>query len=188
MTSFLKLIRICEFCSNEFESKTTVTRFCSKLCNRKSNKMRVRNLKINASNEETFKKKFTDLEELKKRDFLSVNDVALILNCSKKTVYFYIENGTIESVNLGKRMTRIKRESLDKLILKPEIVSLERNEPIKQVSYDLSDCISTFEVREKYQISESALRNIIIKNKIPKMRDGSYAFVPKVIIENILGL
>lgn len=186
MTSYIQLKRICEFCSNEFISKTTVTRFCSKTCRSRSNKSRIRGLNIKVSNEQTLHMKILQLEELKKKEFLTVKNVAVLLSCSVRTVYYYIDNGTIEAVNIGKRMTRVKRSSIDKLLIKPESTPII-NSDLKSKVYTIDECIGTFDVRKQYQISESTLRSLIIRNNIPKIRKGSLAYVPKELIERILG-
>jgi excisionase family DNA binding protein len=185
MTSYIQLKRICEFCSKEFNSKTTVTRFCSSTCRSRAGKMKIRSANIKVSNEETLQVKILQLEELKKKEFLTVRDVASLLSCSVRTVYYYIDNNTIEAVNIGKRMTRIKRSSIDKLLIKPEPEKTSEAE-VKAIEYTLADCIGTYEVRRKYQISESTLRSLIIRNNIPRLRKGSLAFVPKVLIEGLL--
>ncbi len=46
MSSNFTVNRICEQCRKVFSAKTTVTRFCSKDCNSKNNKLRSRNKKI----------------------------------------------------------------------------------------------------------------------------------------------
>ena len=48
-------------------------------------------------------------------DLLTVREVASLLNCSIRSAYQYIEFGTIKAVNLGQRITRVKRSDLDKL-------------------------------------------------------------------------
>ena len=55
------------------------------------------------------------VEELKNKEFLTVREVARLLNCSVRSTYYYIESGTIKAVNLGQRITRVKRSEIDKL-------------------------------------------------------------------------
>lgn len=50
------------------------------------------------------------------KDFLTVREVAMLLDCSVRTVYRMIENNDINAFNLNKRMTRIKRTELERLI------------------------------------------------------------------------
>jgi excisionase family DNA binding protein len=78
----------------------------------------MRGNKIEASNKETLKVKVQPIEELKAKEFLTVREVAQLLNCSTRSAYYYIENGTINAVNLGQRITRVKRSEIDKLFLK----------------------------------------------------------------------
>jgi excisionase family DNA binding protein len=125
------------------------------------------------------------VEKLKVKEFLKVKEVAALLDCSSRTVYNYIDQGVIEVMNIGQRMTRVKRDSLDKLIEKKSTSAQEIE--MQKKDYSIDECISTFEIRKKFGISESGLRRIIIKNDIPKYRKGSLAYLPKVEIEHYLG-
>ena len=53
--------------------------------------------------------------EIKDKEFLSVNEVAILLNCTNRIVYYLIETKKLKATNLGTRITRIKRTNLDKL-------------------------------------------------------------------------
>ncbi|WP_448104068.1 hypothetical protein [Pedobacter panaciterrae] len=44
MSSNFTVQRICEHCKDIFDAKTTVTRFCSRLCNKRSYKLKERNV------------------------------------------------------------------------------------------------------------------------------------------------
>jgi len=138
------------------------------------------------SNKELIQHKSLNLELIKTKEFLKVKEVAALLDCSIRSVYYYIDQGVIEAMNIGHRMTRVKRASLEKLIgLK---VKSQEDEVSLKKEYTIEDCISTYEIRRKFGISESALRDLIIRNNIPKLRNGSFAFVPKVEIEKYLGI
>ena len=115
MSSNIKIQRICKHCGKEFTAKTTVTQYCGDECAKKAYKARARAAKIETSNLETQAIKNQPLEQLKAMEFLTVRDVARLLNCSLRSVYYSIENGNIKAVNLGKRITRIKRSEIDKL-------------------------------------------------------------------------
>lgn len=56
-----------------------------------------------------------DLEVLNAKEILTVKEVAALLNCSVRSVYRNINDGHIKAINLGNRLTRIKRSSLDDL-------------------------------------------------------------------------
>jgi excisionase family DNA binding protein len=115
MSSKIEVQRICQYCKKEFIARTTVTKYCSHKCNQRAYKARTRNGKVKQSDLETAKIKHQPIEELKAKEFLTVREVAQLLNCSIRSVYYYIDSGIITAVNLGQRMTRVKRSEIDKL-------------------------------------------------------------------------
>jgi len=115
MSSNIRVQKICKYCGNEFTARTTVTLYCSEPCNKRDYKARKRNGKIEASNLETTRIKNKSIEDLKTKDFLTVAETSVLLNCSKRSVYYYIKSGIIKATNLGLRITRIKRTDIDKL-------------------------------------------------------------------------
>jgi excisionase family DNA binding protein len=115
MSTNIEVQRICQHCSCVFTARTTVTRFCSNGCSSKAYKANVKSLKIKLSNTETQRIIDEPIEQLKAKEFLTVEEVANLLNCSKRTAYYYIGTGLIKAVNLGKRMIRVKRIEIDKL-------------------------------------------------------------------------
>jgi excisionase family DNA binding protein len=115
MSSNIRIKKICQLCNSEFIAKTTVTKYCGDTCSKIAYKARKRAEKIQKASKP--QKKITDpkemVQELQLREFLSVKDVANLLGCSSKTVYRLIENRQIRAVNLGERLTRIKRTEVD---------------------------------------------------------------------------
>ena len=184
MSSKIEVQRICQHCGNEFTARTTVTRFCSHRCASLAYKGRKRANKVQQSDTETKQIKAKPIEELKAKEFLTVREVAQLLNCSVRSVYYYIESGTIKAVNLGQRITRVKRSNIDKLFEQPHSVNVIPQPEQKQ--FDISDCYTLTEVQGKYGISETTLQNLIKRNSIPKIKKGWYAYVPKSIIDELL--
>ena len=115
MSSKIEVQRICQYCEQEFTARATVTKYCSHRCNQRAYKARKRIDKISQSNTETIQIKNQPMEHLKAKEFLTVREVSQLLNCSLRSAYYYIESGTISAVNLGQRMTRVKRSEIDKL-------------------------------------------------------------------------
>ena len=115
MSSNIKVQRICKHCSKEFTARTTVTQYCGDDCAKRAYKVRMRNNKIRSSNEETIQTLKMPLEQLKVKEFLTVREAAQLLNCSLRLLYYHIEHGKIKAVNLGQRLTRIKRSEIDNL-------------------------------------------------------------------------
>ena len=115
MSSNIQVQRICQHCGNEFTARTTVTRYCGDTCAKRAYKARLKVSKIEASDKQTQQIKNQHFEELKNKEFLTVREVARLLNCSVRSTYNYIESGTIKAVNFGQRITRVKRSEIDKL-------------------------------------------------------------------------
>lgn len=182
MSSKIEVQRICQHCGNEFTARTTVTRFCSHRCASAAHKQKVRAGKVEQSNKQTQQVKTRPIEELKAKEFLTVREVARLLNCSVRSAYYYIESGTIKAVNLGQRITRVKRSEIDKLFEQPQPVTPQP----EQKRFDISDCYNLTEVQSKYGISETAVQNLIKRNNIPKIKKGWFAYVPKTVIDKLL--
>lgn len=117
MSSNIYVQRICQHCGNEFTARTTVTRFCSSRCKGAAYKEAVKAEKIENSNKETQRIKIQPIEILKAKEFLTVREVASLLNCSVRSVYRSIGKGNVRAVNLGQRVTRVKRSEIDKLFV-----------------------------------------------------------------------
>jgi excisionase family DNA binding protein len=115
MSSNIRVTRICQRCGQEFEARTTVTRYCGDHCSKRAYKERVKAEKIRASEAETKEITERPKQVIKEKEFLSVRDVAILLNSSRQTVYDLIDKGKIKAVNLGERKTLIRRIEIDKL-------------------------------------------------------------------------
>ena len=115
MSSKIRVKRICQHCGNEFEARTTVTKYCGDNCAKRAYKVRLREGKIESSNAETLKIVNKPVDDIKAKEFLTVRDVATLLNSSRQTVYTLINTGSIKAVNIAQRKTIIKRSEIDKL-------------------------------------------------------------------------
>lgn len=179
MSSNIEIDRICQHCSKDFIAKTTVTRYCSDDCAKKAYKARKRAEKIGVSVAETQQIRQKPIEDLKAREFLTVKNVAQLLNCSVRSVYCYIENGKINATNIGQRLIRVKRSELDKLFDAPT------EKPKKLKPLEIAECYTISEVQEKFKVSQSALQKILKRNNVQKMQKGKFVYVPKVVINDI---
>lgn len=180
MSSNIKIQRICQHCGKDFTAKTTVTKFCGDICAKRAYKVRKKEEKINASNRQTKKQINLPKEQLKEKEILTPKEVATLLNCSVRTVYYYIDKGIIDAVNLGQRMTRVKRSAIDNLFSQPK----KETEPYQ---FDVSECYTINQIMEKYGISNGALYNLLKRNGIAKTQKGINVYVPKEVINAILG-
>jgi excisionase family DNA binding protein len=186
MSTNIQVQRICQHCGKEFTAKTTVTQYCSEICGKKAYKVRKKAEKIAASNKETRQIIIKPIEELKVKEFLTVPEVARLLNCSTRSIYYHIRSGNINAGNLAQRLTRIRRTDLNKLFEKQQSTEAEPKVEQENLDIQISDCYSLDEVRKKYGISDKALYTLIKRNGLVKLKKGSKAYVPKKLIDNIL--
>ena len=193
MSSNIKVQRICQYCGKEFTARTTVTKYCSHRCAGLAYKAKKRDEKVQTSNNETSLKILQPINDLKAKEFLSVNEVCKLIGISRRTIYRLFERGELTKIKIGSR-TLIKRSALNILIDSKETGEPEIPEQqIKELNtwkqagaYDIKDCYTLTEIQNKYGISDRALHEIIKRNSIPKIKKGWYAYVPKQIIDQVL--
>ncbi len=110
MSSNIRVNKICQYCSKEFEAKTTVTKTCSDPCAKMLYKQKQREMKVQGAKAETAKVKAKPIEDLKAKEFLTVREAGKLLNCSRQTVYELINKGSLKAINL-----KIKKRLLSDL-------------------------------------------------------------------------
>jgi len=184
MSSNIKVKRICQHCGAEFLAKTTVTQYCSDRCGKRAYKQRMRDSKIQKSNQETEEKKIVPLLELKDKDVLTVKQVAILLKCSRRAVSKMIDSGRLPAVKFGERNTRVRRLDVENLFecQMPEVVF--RVDPL-QCQYKIEDCYTIAEAEDVSGMSSAALYQYIKRNQVPKFQKGWYVYVPKKIIDSL---
>jgi excisionase family DNA binding protein len=165
-----------------------VTQYCGDRCAKLAYKSRKKAEKIEASNNETKLIKAKPIEEIKSKEFLTVRDVAKLINCSLPTAYRLINNGVLKGVNFAQRKTTVHRSEIDKVLLDAQ-KSPAPDKPDQDpgaFEFDEKEWYNLTEVQNKYGISESALQNLIKRLGVPKVKKGLFAFVPREIIDNLL--
>lgn len=115
MSSNIRVNRICEYCNKDYVARKTTSKTCSEHCAKMNYKRKKRAEKIEVSDRETLAIKAKPTEELKAKEFLTVKDLSVLLNCSIRTAYNIIDRGDIKAVNISQRKTLIKRSEIDKL-------------------------------------------------------------------------
>jgi excisionase family DNA binding protein len=184
MSSNLFVKRICEYCGNTFTAKTTVTRFCSKKCNSRNGKQRVRELKIKASELEVKQTVALGVAKQVSAEFLSVMEASKLLGICTKTIYNIIYSGRIKAIRLSERKIIIKRTEIDKIFEQPEFLVKKVEKPKKRPPTRY--CYTMAEAQDKFNFSEKALYELIKRNNIPKYQNGWYTYVLKSDLERII--
>jgi excisionase family DNA binding protein len=115
MSSNIRVKRICQYCSKEFIAKTTVTKHCSDQCAKRAYKQKLRDKKIESTQ---FKPKtFVEnkingirLKEISERDFLSIEQAAIITGISRMTLYRLTKKGDLPVKKIGARSIILRRD------------------------------------------------------------------------------
>jgi excisionase family DNA binding protein len=182
MSSNITVNRICECCGNVFQAKTTVTKYCSKLCNKRHAKQKARAEKI-APVEQLIEKMVSHhQQDLSSREFLSVKQAAKLLGVSERIVLGLVKTGKIRSANLSQRKTTIYRQDIDKLFTLPERTPAPEKDP------GIDECYHMAEAQEIFNISEKALYDIIKRNNIKKFQSGKFTYVARKSLDGIFNL
>ena len=111
----MRIDRICEYCHKDFIARKTISKTCSDRCAKMLYKQKQRQAKIESSNKETEAIRAKPIEELKAKEFLTVREVAKLLNSSRQMIYDLIKTGKVQAVNLKIKKTMISRASINLL-------------------------------------------------------------------------
>lgn len=183
------ILKQCLNCGNMFEAQRTSTKYCSHKCNQQHYKLRKR-LEKKAKTEKVLKQQLTqpqrikpkvkavNLALIKDKDFLSVSEVAVLLSCSKHTVYKLINKGRIKATNIGEKLTRIKRTDLDKLFM------VEKPTQSKK-ELTISDCYTMTAIIDKYKVSRNTIYNYVRKHNIERIKESGITYYSKIDIDRI---
>lgn len=116
MSSNIQIPKICTFCKTPFIAKTTVTKFCSHSCSKKSWKNDKRNEKIITSQTAEYEKSVgIDYQAIQSKEYLSIKETCLLLGISRMSLHRYLKKNLILSAELGGRII-IQKKSITKLL------------------------------------------------------------------------
>ena len=120
------------------------------------------------------------------RQYISVREAVALYGVERDSIYRLIRSGKLPAINLGTRLTRIKKEDLAKIVPTREQIKIEASQPItKLYNLEPENCYTIGEICEKYRASESALWAQLRKYSIPTRQIGKYVYVPKEEIDNL---
>ena len=182
--SKLKIPRVCEQCSKPFEAKTVMTRFCAVSCANKSGKERKKKEKEQIEKETLLTKYAHKIAEVQSREFISVAEATVMFGISKDTVHRYIKRGIIKGVNVGARLTRVKRSDLEDLFSTIEITDKSK-EIAQKPNFEVGNCYTISEISAKFHADPGTVNSVIRRNKIPTKKVGSFVYAPKNLIDKI---
>ena len=146
-TSKFRVLRTCEFCGKEFYAQKVTTRFCSRRCNELAYKQRRRQRQIIEAEAKVTQK---PIEEVKKKEFLSLNDTAVLMGISKRCVYDLIHAGVLQAFRLTSRLTIVRKTDIEKMF-----EGRVYTKKVKPERKPITEFYTTTEIKEKFGVSES---------------------------------
>lgn len=126
MSSNFTIQRKCVHCNRKFNAKTTVTRFCGKLCNKRYNASRQRNQTLEAEKQQAINLAIQKTLQVQDVEFLDAQKAALLLGVSRNLIYQLINTGKLLAYNISIRRTIILRKDIDLLFKKRAIAIIPK--------------------------------------------------------------
>ena len=172
--------RKCKVCGKVFVAKTLDSHYCSPKCGKVAWK-RKKDAKDRNTKLEAIAKQVSDI-----REYISVKEAVAMFGVERSTLYRLIKLGRIPTINMGTRLTRIKRSEMEWLFLnRPESIAEKEKPAPKIYSLEPEDCYTITEICEKYHINDSSVWAHVRKYSIPSRQIGNYVYVPKQEIDNL---
>ena len=112
-TSRIKVKRVCEWCGKEFYAQKLSTRYCSSRCNSNAYKAKKRAANVKEAERELSIK---PTSEIKEKEYLSVEQCAILLGLTRMSVYNLIYRGQLKATRLSSRLTRIRKADVEGML------------------------------------------------------------------------
>lgn len=182
MSSNIEVQKICLFCGKMFTARTTVTKYCSDRCSKNAYKQRMREDKINKSNQEVLNQlNFSDTPITKDREYLSVSETAAELGIHRATVYRYLAAHEIKCLTIRGK-TFIRRRDIDVLFEYAKPYQVREQKPRQPIT----EFYTMEEILEKYDYGKGWIYQIIKDNNIPKVLHWGRAMYSRKHIDKVL--
>lgn len=178
-TAKYEIKRKCKCCGAIFLAKSLDSYYCSRSCSNKGYKQR----RAEQKQREKWDKVIGEIAD--QRDYISVAEAEALFGVCAKTIRRLIKCGKITSINLGIRLTRVRRSELMGLLpLRENPLDSDRSLP-KPYNLEPEDCYTIGEIAEKFAIAESTVYSHIRKYAIPIRQIGRFVYAPKSEIDRI---
>ena len=174
-TSKFKVLRTCEFCGKEFYAQKVNTRYCSKRCNELAYKKRRRQKQIIEAEAVVLQK---TIEEVGRKEYLSLQDTSILFGITKRSVYNLIYNGVLQAFKLSSRMTIIRKADIEHMF-----ESHVYTKKIKPERKKITEFYTTMEIKEKFGVSETWVFKLAKEKNIPKVLHHGKTYWSKQHVE-----
>lgn len=182
----MKILKICEYCENEFIAQRVNTKYCSPDCNKTHYKLLSRKRVIKNAQKHSRKTDNIHNNDISKKEFLTIKETCALLGVSRSTLHRYIKNQKIEIKKLSKKVI-IKRKDINLFLEQFQVVIIPEEVKGFKNSFNINDYYYTGEVVNMYGTTGNSLNNILEKNNISKIKIGSYSYILKNDVIKIFG-
>ena len=141
-------------------------------------------IRIQESNRQTQAIRDIPKNQVWDKEFLTVNDAALVLGCSAKAIHLMIASGKLKAINLGVRKTRVLRSEIQRLFELPALavkpmpkITLEE-EPLTK-----DNCYTVDYITSSLGVTRDSVYSMVNRKKIPKFQEGKEIYVSKKHID-----
>ncbi len=163
-TSSIRIKKVCQWCGAEFEAQKVSTKYCSHRCANLAYKQAVRDKRITeAKSEIQFVKSNKPMEDIKDKEYLSIAQASILLGVSSQAVYKMIYTGRLVAYKLSSRLSFIKREDIEQMLVSNPYVKRQRS-----VGGAVTELYTTAEIKEKYGVKESWIFHMAKEHNIPR--------------------
>ncbi|WP_405296798.1 helix-turn-helix domain-containing protein [Algibacter sp. Ld11] len=179
----------CTYCGDKFQAKSVSTKYCSHSCNQKHYKHKEKKARqhLAKTDEITERHPFSErLELIKIKEFLSINDCAILLNVSPSTIKRLISKGDLLSFKILGRVL-VSRKDLDALCKKSINKTTVKKVAKKEKEFDEKNYYFMGEISNYYKISQRTVERHLKLKGIKKIKKGRFNYVLKSDIRKLYG-
>ncbi len=175
-----KIQKQCEVCNELFTPKTVTSVYCSRHCS----DVAYRKRKVQKKKEDQRRAVIESIPD--DRPYISVPEAVALLGIAKSTLYRLVRQGRIPAINLGTRLVRIDRVTVEQMFPdQPKTLPTKENPAVKLYRLEREDCYTIGEIAKKFGISDSSVYKHIRKFSIPIRQIGKFVYAPKTEIDSI---
>ena len=179
MSSTIEFQKICEFCGASFTARKSSTRYCSKRCAEHAYKKRKRDEHVASTQNAIDIRTKGNKENLL---FLTPFQCAKLMGVSTRTLYRYLEKGSIPCIQFPGR-TLISRAVLNELFVSSSPYIKKEVKPAEPIT----EFYTSKEVMEKFGIGNAWLYKMASKHNIPKTTSRGKTLWSKKHIYRVFG-
>lgn len=165
-----KILRVCEYCGKSFYALKSTTRYCSKQCNSYAYKAARRKEKIKVA-ETMSQRKASEksMSEILAKEYLTIQEVAILLGLSKQTIYNMVYSGKLRASKITSRLSFIRKRDVNYLVDSLPFTKQPHTDSETTKELPVPEYYSAKEIAEVHNTYDTAIYEIAKKTKISRI-------------------